>query len=176
MTESGPAPSASARPHRRTQAVRAGHLVGVISDTHGLIRPQALAALRGSEHIVHAGDIGAPAVLDALSAIAPLTAIRGNNDRDAWARDLPDTAAVEVGGVWLYVVHDIHDLDLDPRAAGFAAVVAGHSHKPGVADRNGTLFVNPGSAGPRRFTLPVAVARLRIVSGQVRGEVVVLEV
>jgi putative phosphoesterase len=176
MTERGRAPSASARPKPHTRAAPAEHLVGVISDTHGLIRPQALEALRGSEHIVHAGDIGTPAVLDALSAIAPLTAIRGNNDRDAWARDLPDTAAVEVGGVWLYVVHDIHDLDLDPRAAGFAAVVAGHSHKPGAADRNGTLFLNPGSAGPRRFTLPVAVARLRIAAGRVRGEVVVLEV
>jgi putative phosphoesterase len=177
MTERARAPSASARLHRQTRAAPTEHLVGVISDTHGLIRPQALDVLRGSEHIVHAGDIGAPAVLDALSAIAPLTVIRGNNDRDAWARDLPDTAAVEVGGVWLYVVHDIHDLDLDPRAAGFAAVVAGHSHKPAVAaDRNGILFVNPGSAGPRRFTLPVAVARLRITAGRVRGEVVVLEV
>ena len=162
------------RPATRSRG--AEHLVGVISDTHGLVRPQALDALRGSERIIHAGDIGSRAVLEALAAIAPLTAIRGNNDRDAWARDLPDTAAVEVGGVWLYVVHDLHDLDLDPRAAGFAAVVAGHSHKPGIADRNGTVFVNPGSAGPRRFTLPVAVARLHIAAGRVRGEVVVLEV
>jgi putative phosphoesterase len=168
-SQASPRRSAARRP-------RAEHLVGVISDTHGLVRPQALDALRGSERIIHAGDVGSPAVLEALSAIAPLTAIRGNNDREAWARDLPDTAAVEVAGVWLYIVHDIHDLDLDPRAAGFAAVVAGHSHKPGIADRNGTLFVNPGSAGPRRFTLPVAVARLHIAAGRVRGEVVVLDV
>jgi putative phosphoesterase len=171
--------STSSRPVPRRPAAhhtRAEHLVGVISDTHGLVRPQALDALRGCERILHAGDVGSPAVLEALSVIAPLTAIRGNNDRDAWARDLPDTAAVEVGGVWLYVLHDVHDLDLDPHAAGFAAVVAGHSHKPGIADRNGTLFVNPGSAGPRRFTLPVTVARLRIAAGRLQGEVVVLEV
>lgn len=150
--------------------------VGIISDTHGLVRPQALAALRGSAHIVHAGDIGARAVLDALSAIAPVTAIRGNNDRDAWARDLPDTATVEVHGTWLYILHDVHDLDLDPRAAGFAAVISGHSHKPTVAERGGTLFLNPGSAGPRRFTLPVAVARLHLSGTGLRGEIVELKV
>jgi putative phosphoesterase len=153
---------------------RRQHLVGVISDTHGLVRPEALAALRGSEHIVHAGDIGSPAVLDALRAIAPVTAIRGNNDRAAWARDLPDTAAVEVHGTWLYIVHDVHALDLDPRAAGFAAVISGHSHKPAISERNGTLFLNPGSAGPRRFTLPIAVARLHLEAKKVRGEIVVL--
>ena len=114
-------------------------------------------------------------MLEALAAIAPVTAIRGNNDRDAWARGLPDTTAVEVHDTWLYVVHDVHDLDLDPRAAGFAAVISGHSHKPGIAERNGTLYVNPGSAGPRRFTLPVAVARLYVGAGQVRGEVVILD-
>lgn len=152
----------------------AQHVVGVISDTHGLIRPQALEALRGSEHIVHAGDIGSPAVLEALAAIAPVTAIRGNNDRDAWARQLPETTAVEVHDTWLYIVHDVHDLDLDPRAAGFAAVISGHSHKPGIAERNGALFVNPGSAGPRRFTLPIAVARLYVGAGKARGEVIIL--
>jgi len=151
------------------------HVVGVISDTHGLVRPQALAALQGSEQIIHAGDIGTAAVLEALSAIAPVTAIRGNNDRDAWARALPDTTALEVDGTWLYVLHDVHELDLDPAAAGFAAVIAGHSHRPGIVERQGTLFVNPGSAGPRRFTLPIAVARLYIRSGHVRGEVVILE-
>jgi hypothetical protein len=155
---------------------RSEHVVGVISDTHGLMRPQALEALRGSELIVHAGDIGAPAVLDALAAIAPVTAIRGNNDRDRWAQTLPDTAAVEVAGTWLYLLHDVHTLDLDPGAAGFAAVIAGHSHKPLIAERDGALFVNPGSAGPRRFTLPVAVARLFIAAGQVRAEVVELQV
>ena len=150
--------------------------VGIISDTHGLVRPQALAALRGSAHIVHAGDIGAREVLEALSAIAPVTAIRGNNDRDAWARSLPETATVEVHGTWLYILHDVHDLDLDPRAAGFAAVISGHSHKPTVAERDGTLFLNPGSAGPRRFTLPVAVARLHLSGKALRGEIVELKV
>jgi uncharacterized protein len=152
----------------------AEHVVGVISDTHGLMRPQALDALRGSERILHAGDIGAPAVLTALSAIAPVTAIRGNNDREAWARDLPDTAVVELGGAQLYLLHDVHAIDLDPRAAGFAAVITGHSHRPAISDRQGTLFVNPGSAGPRRFTLPVAVARLYVRAGTVRGELVIL--
>src|SRR5262250_1472442 len=158
----------------RTARRPAERVVGVISDTHGLVRPEALAALRGCDLIIHAGDIGSPAVVDALAALAPLTAIRGNNDRDAWARELPDTAEVEVDGAWLYVLHDVHELDLDPRAAGFAAVIAGHSHKPVIAERQGTLFVNPGSAGPRRFTLPVAVARLYVRSGVVRGEVVLL--
>jgi putative phosphoesterase len=150
--------------------------VGIISDTHGLVRPQALAALRGCAHIVHAGDIGAREVLDALATIAPVTAIRGNNDRDAWARDLPDTATIEVHGTWLYILHDVHDLDLDPRAAGFAAVISGHSHKPAIAERDGTLFLNPGSAGPRRFTLPVAVARLHLSPKGPRGEIVELTV
>jgi len=159
----------------RNGATAGEHVVGVISDTHGLVRPQALAALAGSEHIVHAGDIGAPTVLDALRAIAPVTAIRGNNDRDAWARRLPDTAAVEIGGAALYVLHDMHELNLDPSAAGFAVVIAGHSHRPGIVERQGTLFVNPGSAGPRRFTLPIAVARLYIRSGRVRAELVVLD-
>jgi putative phosphoesterase len=158
---------------RRTRAGE--HVVGVISDTHGLVRPQALAALAGSEHIVHAGDIGAPGVLDALRALAPVTAIRGNNDRDPWARQLPDTTAVEIDGTWLYVLHDAHELDLDPAAAGFAAVIAGHSHRPGIVERQGALFVNPGSAGPRRFTLPIAVARLYVRSGRVRGEVLILD-
>jgi len=155
---------------------RSEYVVGVISDTHGLVRPQALDALRGCEMILHAGDIGSPTVLPALAAVAPVTAIRGNNDRDGWARRLPATVTVEVHGARLYVLHDLHDIGLDPRAAGFAAVIAGHSHKPSVAARDGVLFVNPGSAGPRRFTLPVAVARLHVRAGRVTGEVVVLEV
>ena len=155
---------------------RRSQIVGVISDTHGLVRPQALAALRGADIIVHAGDIGSPEVLIALRAIAPLTAIRGNNDRFDWARTLDDTAVVRVGDAELYVVHDVHDLDLDPRAAGFAAVIAGHSHRPAIAERDGVLYVNPGSAGPRRFALPVAVARLRVGGDRVTGELVVLDV
>lgn len=149
-------------------------VVGVISDTHGLLRPEALAALRGCDRIVHAGDVGAPEVLAALRALAPVTAVRGNNDRGAWAGALAESEAVEVAGRWLYVLHDLHALDLDPAAAGFAAVIAGHSHRPLIEERRGVLFVNPGSAGPRRFTLPVAVARLRIGGGRVEGETVVL--
>ena len=151
-------------------------IVGVISDTHGLLRPAALAALKGSDVIVHAGDIGSPQVLSVLAAIAPVTAVRGNNDRGAWTQGLTDTAAVQAGEAWLYVLHDIHELDLDPKAAGFAAVIAGHSHRPAIAARNGVLFVNPGSAGPRRFTLPVTVARLRVRGNRVTGEVMLLEV
>ncbi|HSP97307.1 MAG TPA: metallophosphoesterase family protein [Candidatus Dormibacteraeota bacterium] len=149
-------------------------IVGVISDTHGLVRPEALAALQGSDLIVHAGDVGAPEVLAALGALAPVTAVRGNNDRGAWAKALGESEAVQVAGSWLYVLHDVHALDLDPAAAGFAAVIAGHSHRPLIEERKGVLFVNPGSAGPRRFTLPVALARLRIAGGRVEGETVVL--
>jgi hypothetical protein len=152
------------------------HTVGVISDTHGLVRPEALAALAGVERIVHAGDIGAPAVLDALTRIAPVSAVRGNNDRERWAAGIPETEVVEVGDVSLYVLHDLHELDLDPRAAGFAAVIAGHSHQPRQEERDGVLFFNPGSAGPRRFRLPISVGRLTIARGRVAGELVTLEV
>lgn len=149
-------------------------VVGVISDTHGLLRPEAVSALRGSDLIVHAGDVGAPEVLEALRELAPLTVVRGNNDHGPWAAALNASEAVEVGGTWLYVLHDLHELDLDPAAAGFAAVVAGHSHRPLIETRRGVLFVNPGSAGPRRFTLPVALARLRVAGGKIEGETVVL--
>ena len=152
------------------------HTVGVISDTHGLVRPEALAALAGVEHIVHAGDIGAPAVLDALGRIAPVTAVRGNNDREAWAAGVPETEIVEIGGASLYVLHDLHELDLDPRAAGFAAVIAGHSHQPRQENRDGVLFFNPGSSGPRRFKLPISVGRLTIERGRVAGALVTLEI
>jgi putative phosphoesterase len=148
----------------------------VISDTHGLVRPEALAALAGVEHIVHAGDIGAPAVLQALARIAPVTAVRGNNDREAWAAGIPETEVVEIGGAALYVLHDVHDLDLDPRAAGFAAVIAGHSHQPRQEDRDGVLFFNPGSAGPRRFRLPVSVGRLTIERGRVAPALLTLDI
>lgn len=151
-------------------------VVGVISDTHGLVRDEAVAALRDADLIVHAGDVGTPEVLEALRAIAPVTAVRGNNDRGAWAASLPATAVVELEDSALYVLHDLAELDLDPRAAGFGAVIAGHSHRPVVEDRGGVLFVNPGSAGPRRFRLPVAVARLEVVGRSVRGTVVRLEV
>jgi len=152
------------------------HTLGVISDTHGLVRPEALAALAGVERIVHAGDIGAPAVLDALARIAPVTAVRGNNDREGWAAAIPETEVVEIGGVSLYVLHDLHELDLDPRAAGFAAVIAGHSHRPRREERDGVLYLNPGSAGPRRFTLPISLARLTVAGARVSAELVTLEV
>ncbi len=151
-------------------------VVGVVSDTHGLVRPQALAALAGSDLIVHAGDIGNPDVLAALAAIAPVTAVRGNNDHGVWTRRFGDTATLQVGNARLYVLHDLHALDLDPAAAGFAAVIAGHSHRPEITNRGGVLYVNPGSAGPRRFHLPIAVARLRLRGMRVSGEVVLLEV
>ncbi len=137
-------------------------LIGLISDTHGLLRPEALEALHGSHHIIHAGDIGKPEILDALAAIAPVTAVRGNNDTGAWAAAIPETAALRIGPVCIHVLHDLALLDIDPAAAGFRVVVAGHSHRPAVREQDGVLFVNPGSAGPRRFTLPIAVARLTL--------------
>jgi putative phosphoesterase len=152
------------------------HTVGVISDTHGLLRPEAVAALAGVERIVHAGDIGHPDVLTALERIAPVSAVRGNNDRDAWAADIPETEVVEIGGVSLYVLHDLHELDLDPRTAGFAAVIAGHSHQPRQEERDGVLYLNPGSAGPRRFKLPISLARLTVSGPRVRAELVTLEI
>ena len=150
--------------------------VGVISDTHGLLRPEALAALAGVERIVHAGDIGAPDVLQALGRIAPDTAVRGNNDRERWAADIPETDVLEIGDVSLYVLHDLHELDLDPRAAGFAAVIAGHSHQPRMEERDGVLYLNPGSAGPRRFKLPISLARLTVTGGRLRAELVTLDI
>lgn len=150
-------------------------VVGVIADTHGLVRPAALEALAGSELIVHAGDVGSPEVLTELRAVAPVVAVRGNNDRGPWAEHLPVSDVVDLGGVFLYVLHDVKELDLDPRAAGFQAVIAGHSHRPGVAERDGVLFLNPGSAGPRRFTLPITVARLTVRAGALDAAIVHLE-
>lgn len=134
--------------------------LGLISDTHGLLRKEALDALRGSELILHAGDIGAPEILESLREIAPVVAVRGNNDEGAWAERLPLTEVVEAGGVSIYMLHILDELDLNLKASGFAMVVSGHSHKPAQAVKDGVLYVNPGSAGPRRFQLPVTVARL----------------
>ena len=134
--------------------------IGLVSDTHGLMRPQALEALRGSDLILHAGDVGKPEILTALREIAPVIAVRGNVDTSEWAGTLPETAVAEAGKVLLYVLHDVHSLDLNPAAAGFHIVVSGHSHQPGKFERDGVLYINPGSAGPRRFQLPVSVARL----------------
>ena len=150
--------------------------VGVISDTHGLLRPEAIAALRGSDLIVHAGDVGAPDVLERLRAIAPTVAVRGNVDTGAWARGLPMTEVVEAGAVYLYVLHDLSAIDIDPRTAGFAAVISGHTHRPSADVRDGVLYLNPGAAGPRRFSLPVAVARLKVNGSLVSHEVMELSV
>jgi uncharacterized protein len=136
--------------------------VGLISDTHNLVRPEALDALRGVEHIIHAGDICRADVLDTLAALAPLTAVRGNNDRGAWAEALPVQTRLEIGGIALAVVHELPDLRGDPRADGVAIVVSGHSHKPALDTRDGVIYVNPGSAGPRRFSLPISAAMLTI--------------
>jgi putative phosphoesterase len=150
--------------------------VGVVSDTHGLLRPQALDALAGSDLIIHAGDVGRPEVLDALRALAPVRAVRGNVDKGSWAARLPMTELVEAGGHLLYVLHIVDELDLDPPAAGFSAVIFGHSHKPSIETRDGVLWLNPGSAGPRRFDLPVTVARLRLTASELLPELVTLDV
>jgi putative phosphoesterase len=134
--------------------------IGLISDTHGLLREEAMHALRGSELIIHAGDVGKPEILDVLRSVAPVVAVRGNVDTESWALDLPKTAVADAGAVKIYVLHDVNDLDLKPAAAGFQIVVFGHSHKPGRSERDGVLYINPGSAGPRRFQIPVTVANL----------------
>jgi putative phosphoesterase len=149
-------------------------IIGVISDTHGLLRSEALAALRGSDRIIHAGDIGDPKILHELAEIAPVTAVRGNVDRGPWARRLPATDVLEAGGVSIYVLHILQQLDLKPEAAGFAAVVSGHSHVSKQETRNGVLYFNPGSAGPRRFRLPVSVGMLVVKDGRVSGKIVEL--
>jgi putative phosphoesterase len=148
--------------------------IGVISDTHGLLRPEALFALAGSNHIIHAGDIGESAILDKLTEIALVTAVRGNVDRGAWAKKIPEINVLEVGGVSIYIIHNLQDLDLRPEAAGFAAVVYGHSHVAKQEITNGVLYFNPGSAGPKRFVLPVTVGRLVIRNQQLELEIVEL--
>jgi putative phosphoesterase len=151
--------------------------VGLISDTHGLLRPEAKAFLGGCAHIVHGGDIGHAGILAELGALAPVTAVRGNNDRGAWAESVRETELLRVGGVCVYAIHDLAELDIEPAAAGIHVVVSGHSHKPRVVERGGVLFVNPGSAGPRRFKLPVSVGELMIDdTGTVSARIVELEV
>jgi uncharacterized protein len=145
--------------------------VGVISDTHGLLRPEAVELLRGSTHIIHAGDIGSPEIIPALEKIAPVTAIRGNVDTQPWARRFAETEVVEIEGLHIYVIHDANALDLNPKAAGFAAVISGHSHQPKQEMKDGVLYFNPGSAGPRRFKLPISVGRLVIVEEKVSSEI-----
>jgi putative phosphoesterase len=150
--------------------------IGLISDTHGLLRPEAIAFLRGSAHIVHGGDIGDAAILSELAALAPITAVRGNNDTGPWAKALRETEILQVGEIRIYILHNIAQLDVDPAAAGFHVVVSGHSHKPSVEKRDGVLYVNPGSCGPRRFKLPIAVAELAVAGQSIEARVVELEV
>jgi uncharacterized protein len=149
-------------------------LIGVISDTHGLLRPEAIAALRGSEHILHAGDIGSPDIISALEEIAPVTAIRGNVDVEPWAQEFPATDVVEIAGLYLYLIHDAGAIDLNPSAVGFAAVISGHTHQAYLETKNGVLYFNPGSAGPKRFKLPTSVGFLEIADGKITGSIVML--
>jgi putative phosphoesterase len=150
--------------------------IGIISDTHGLLRPEAVAALQGSNFIIHAGDIGAPEILDRLGDVAPVTAVRGNVDRESWAKQLPETNLLDAGGFTFYVLHDIQQLDVKPEAARFAAVIFGHSHSPDQQTKNGVLYFNPGSAGPRRFHLPVSVGQIIVSRGRVKAEIIELDV
>ena len=155
--------------HRRIQ-------VGLISDTHGLLRPEAFDSLRGSDFIVHAGDIGHAGIIEQLSELAPVTAVRGNNDHGSWAAALHDTEWLAIGEASIYVIHDLAQLDLDPAAAGIHAVVSGHSHQPGIAERNGVVYVNPGSAGPRRFRLPVSIGKLTVEGITIQPRLITLSV
>jgi hypothetical protein len=151
-------------------------IIGVISDTHGLLRPEAVELLRGSQHIIHAGDIGSPEIIPALEKIAPVTAIRGNVDTQSWARRFAETEVVELEGLHIYVIHDANALDLNPKAAGFAAVISGHSHQPKQEMKDGVLYFNPGSAGPRRFKLPISVGGIEITEGNLRAEILPIAV
>lgn len=150
--------------------------IGVISDTHGLLRPAAVEALRGAKHIIHAGDIGTPDILEKLATIAPVAAVRGHVDKASWARQLPETEVLEIGDISIYILHDLSKLDLNPKAAGFNVVVCGHSHIPKRETQDGILYFNPGSAGPRRFKLPASVGKLIVEGGMVRAELVQLPV
>ena len=149
-------------------------IIGVISDTHGLFREQAVAALKGSDHIIHAGDVGAPDILGKLAEIAPVTAVRGNVDRAAWAKLIPETEIIALGGISIYILHKLEDLDLRPEAAGVRVVVSGHTHIPSQELKNGVLYFNPGSAGPRRFRLPVTVGRLIVEGSKVESNIFTL--
>jgi uncharacterized protein len=149
--------------------------IGVIADTHGLMRPEALEALRGSDLILHAGDIGKPTVIEALQAVASVVAVRGNNDNGSWADSFADTEVVQADSMLIYTLHDLAELDLDPGAANIGVVVSGHSHTPIVETRRGVLYLNPGSAGPRRFRLPISVARLTVAGDAAHAELVYLD-
>jgi len=154
------------------ESARKAVIIGVISDTHGLLRPEAVAALAGVDHILHAGDVGDPEILDRLRRIVPVTAIRGNVDVSGICAELPATEAVELGGRLFYLVHSVHDLDINPSVAGVSVVVSGHSHRPEISERDGVTYLNPGSAGPRRFSLPVTLAKVVLDHAQVRAQIV----
>jgi uncharacterized protein len=151
-------------------------LIGVISDTHGLLRPEALVALAEAEHILHAGDVGDFEILGELRKFAPVTAIRGNIDVHGGCASLPATEAVELGGRLFYMVHSVRDLDISPKAAGVAVVVSGHSHQPSIEHKNGVMYLNPGSAGPRRFRLPISVALVTATAESIAARIVELVV
>ncbi len=151
------------------------HKIGVISDTHGLLRPAVKKAFKDVELIIHAGDIGKPEILETLGKIAPVVAVRGNTDWDTWAKTLPRYEVVAIGGILLYVIHDLSEIDLNPNAAGCRIVVSGHSHTPSAVEQNGVLFLNPGSAGPRRFTLPVSLAVVHITGTKLDVQLINLE-
>jgi putative phosphoesterase len=172
-------PGKSATPDSRamssTRVKRATALrVGLIADTHGLLRPQATALLQGCDHILHGGDIGGPEILEQLAALAPVTAVRGNNDTQAWAASLPQTQLLEFQAVKIFMIHNLEELELDPIAAGVRVIVSGHSHRAVVRERDGVLYVNPGSAGPRRFRLPISVGQLEISGTEVRAKFIEL--
>ena len=150
------------------------HRIGLISDTHGLLRPEALALLKGCEHIVHAGDIGDPEILESLAQLAPVTAVRGNNDKGTWARILPEIDCVRIERVSILIIHDLKELDSESMRKDVRVIVSGHSHRPNIEDRDGVLYVNPGSAGPRRFKLPISIAELRIGDTSVNARLVKL--
>lgn len=159
---------------RRNEAAPRSFRIGLISDTHGLLRAEASAFLRGCSHIIHGGDICDPNILRDLANIAPVTAVRGNNDRGAWADALAESERVQFGAVSVYVIHDLAQLDIEPQAAGINVIVSGHSHQPRILQRDGVLYINPGSAGPRRFKLPIAVAELNIAGNAISPRIVTL--
>ena len=149
-------------------------LVGIISDTHGVLRPEAIKALQGVDIILHAGDIGDADVLDTLRSVAPVVAVRGNNDRGEWAESLPDWEVVEIGAVLMYMLHDVKEMDISPTAAEFQVIISGHSHSPRIEEKRGVLYVNPGSAGPRRFKLPISLAHLRVTGTKIEPRIIEL--
>jgi putative phosphoesterase len=146
--------------------------VGIVSDTHGLLRPEARTFLLGCDYIIHGGDVGDPKILDELAVMAPLIAVKGNNDKEPWAARLRKTELIRVGNIFVYVIHDLAELDVDPEAAGVRVVVSGHSHKPVIEEREGIMYVNPGSCGPRRFKLPISVGEIIVSGGAVNARIV----